>query len=283
MDHVSGDERAVKIGRKLLVLWDWFPRILIIISQSVAMVAGLGPSKNLAAYFPFLGEFGRGIETEIALVAVSVVLLVLGTVLEIRRSRSLSEAEEALETSLKVHHALKVQLKQELKELCEELELSHEGVSRSKDNQALRLTLYINHPSDAIFIPVMRFSTDPMMEKTGRKYYPDSEGMIGAGWKKGWSFIRDLPEEREAWINKQIEAFGYERETASEIKMQSRSFGWIRLSEEETHVGILVFESEAPRGIGATIGEKVLESQSYSYLCKVLPAIKLASEYEIKT
>ncbi len=61
-----------------------------------------------------------------------------------------------------------------------------------------RLSLYVHDAEQRAFIPCGRYSRNPEYIQPGRTTYPDDEGCIAVGWRKGWHFDNQVPPEGQA-------------------------------------------------------------------------------------
>lgn len=57
----------------------------------------------------------------------------------------------------------------------------------------VRISLYVHDPEHRRFIPCGRYSPNPTLGGPGRTSYPDDQGCIFEGWKKGWHFDNTVP------------------------------------------------------------------------------------------
>lgn len=171
-------------------------------------------------------------------------LVLAGTVGSIRQSDNLNslrsrlaalEHQRAIETADFLERARQV-----LVDLAGTLRLGSVG----------RVTVY-RHDGQA-FIVLARYSEGPTYNGTGRKIYPDDQGLIGFAWQHGEAFVDNLPDptaDFPAWeAALQAQGFGLPRNVLEEMNMQPRCLAGIALKAPKSpdRVGVVVFESVTP-------------------------------------
>lgn len=108
----------------------------------------------------------------------------------------------------------------------------------------VRMSLYVHDPKGKRFIPCGRHSPNPVYAGPGRTSYPDNEGCIAEGWKKGWHFDNQVPDgvkERKAHHRK---TYGISDATQASLKMPSTLYGVRRLDDGMGRsVGLIVVEA----------------------------------------
>lgn len=111
-----------------------------------------------------------------------------------------------------------------------------------------RISIY-RHEADN-FIMLGRFSHDPVMQKTGRGYYPVDQGCIGKAFREGESFALEIPDPtcNEYYEVMQAE-WGIDPAVATTFAMKARSIAAFALADRATlkRSLILVFESAEPK------------------------------------
>jgi len=146
-----------------------------------------------------------------------------------------------------------------------------------------RISLY-RHKDDKFFM-LVRVSKSQELEKVGREYYPDSEGIIGVTWDKGWGSVTGLPEDRQEWNDECVRDWNMGQDNVVSLNMQSRSLAGVRLDEESMGrhpIGVLIIESLNPRGVSSKINDMLEESASYPSLRLILvQAIKCLDEEDV--
>lgn len=133
-----------------------------------------------------------------------------------------------------------------------------------------RLTVYCRDRENHEFVPICRESSNPTLQKIGRKRYPDGQGIIARAWKEGFAVELSLPDDRQRWNENNIEKWGFSQSETSRLKMHSRSLVAVRLDYGRDAVGIVVVESEKARGVDARTTELIQESQSHRELSAML-------------
>ena len=111
------------------------------------------------------------------------------------------------------------------------------------DDHKSRVTLYVHNPSNRHFIPCGRYSADPEFKKLGRSEYPDSQGCIAEGWRKGWFFKNDFPKKRPAHQKCCKKEFGIQKKIHDQIRMLSVLICAMKLSSGSDAIAVIVVES----------------------------------------
>jgi hypothetical protein len=62
-----------------------------------------------------------------------------------------------------------------------------------QQSDQVRISLYVHEPEHGRFIPCGRYSPNPTLGGPGRTSYPDNQGCIFEGWKRGWHFDNEVP------------------------------------------------------------------------------------------
>lgn len=107
-----------------------------------------------------------------------------------------------------------------------------------------RITLYRHE--DSRFISLARFSPDPGKAKTGRGFYPDNEGCIGAAYRDKESYVFDLPEAGTPdYFDAMMDNWGYDPQVVNIFTMQPRSIAAFALEDDSDYTRnlMVVFES----------------------------------------
>lgn len=117
------------------------------------------------------------------------------------------------------------------------------------DGNDFRSTVYFFHNDR--FIAVARHSAHPDHKKfrEGHSHHSQGQGLIHEAWSNAEAYKADLPKGRAAWDAKMMSDYGYTEEQVSQFRMQSRSYGALRVEGQDGAVGVLVFESTRPKGV----------------------------------
>ena len=141
------------------------------------------------------------------------------------------------------------------------------------DDHKSRVTLYVHNPSNRHFIPCGRYSADPEFKKLGRSEYPDSQGCIAEGWRKGWFFKNDFPKKRPAHQKCCKKEFGIPKKTHDQIGMLSVLICAMKLSSGSDAIAVIVVESLNKSTFKEAGLKKELQSVSDDY-AKTLSVFK---------
>lgn len=135
-----------------------------------------------------------------------------------------------------------------------------------------RLSVY-KHSGDQLYL-VGRVSHNESYAAVGRPFYPDTEGFIGEVWQRPdvRSYV-NFPTEREDWLDTQVESFGFSREVAENLKMQTIAMTATKLRRDphSEAFGVLCIECDKKRStVRATTIDAVLKSPFFQTLTSVL-------------
>lgn len=111
-----------------------------------------------------------------------------------------------------------------------------------------RISIY-RHEEDS-FTMLGRFSHDPVMQKTGRGYYPADQGCIGQAFRDGESFALEIPDSATNEYYEMMHAeWGIDPAVAGAFQMKARSIAAFALADRQTRKRslVLVFESTEPK------------------------------------
>lgn len=132
------------------------------------------------------------------------------------------------------------------------------------DFSQARMSVY-SHIGNEFFM-LARVSHSLALEKPGRRHYPDSEGIIGETWDKGYASVTSLPTDRAEWNSYCADAYRMDAATVCSLSMQSLSFAGKRLenpSASDNPVGVLILESLGLRGVNGGTIDKLMHLASF--------------------
>lgn len=112
-----------------------------------------------------------------------------------------------------------------------------------------RLSLYVHDAERRAFIPCGRYSRNPDFIQPGRTTYPDDQGCIAVGWRKGWHFDNQIPPESQAVARRTYNLRNYSipEWTTDSIRMKSTLYAVKRLDNlEGKAIAVLVVEAINP-------------------------------------
>lgn len=228
---------------------DFLPEVLLLVAGFFIGVAGIptAMSWTTSIVVKFFPNFTDN-HAQFCSFALGTLITVINVIVATRRKRSRTALELAL-------RELRLGRRKDLSTLETVLDRAVEELSQDCEvwNAHTRASLYRHGAETESFIRVARVSLNPQLCNGGRKFYPDSEGLIADVWARGEASLRDLKGSREDWNNQHVESMGYSMETVSKLKMQSRSMVGVRLDYDHKPVGVVIVESENPRGVQAQI------------------------------
>ena len=204
----------------------------------------------------------------IAIVILTVLLLVCHFGLEKRRPRI-----KKLEEKIKQQQEIIDEVANLTFALFDGLMLNLSKKLGISDDHKSRVTLYVHDPSNDHFIPCGRYSADPEFKKLGRRKYPDNQGCIAEGWRKGWFFKNDFPEERPDHQKCCKEEFGIPKKIHDKIGMLSVLICAMKLSSGSDSIAVIVVESRNGSIFEEADLKKELQSVSDDY-AKTLSVFK---------
>lgn len=109
---------------------------------------------------------------------------------------------------------------------------------------------------------IARYSADAVLTTQGRSTYAPYQGLVVETWKLGQSYRSGLPSRRKSWDTTVSAMFNIPAETVEKLRMQSRSYGCIRIDRPsgaiDTPVGVLIVESLDPTGIRPEMVDQML-------------------------
>lgn len=111
----------------------------------------------------------------------------------------------------------------------------------------VRISLYVHDHGKKRFIPCGRYSPNPTFMGPGRTSYPDHEGCIAQGWRRGWHFDNAVPlpgNPRKIYNRQQ---YSLPDETNAGIRMASTLYA-VRRLDDALGVPIAVLVVEAING-----------------------------------
>lgn len=120
-----------------------------------------------------------------------------------------------------------------------------------------RVTVYEN--IEGSLYRVARYSGNPRFyERTGRAFYPTTEGVPMQAWQHRRSVIRDLPDPKtqpQKYYARLRNEQGIPTWKAARFVMKSRNLAGFRIEQPEgmDHYGVVVFESLRPRAFGRAL------------------------------
>lgn len=117
---------------------------------------------------------------------------------------------------------------------------------------------------------VARYSADARLTGPGRSAYAADQGLVVETWSVGQSYRTDLPARRPNWDDFVSTSFHMPAAEVRKLRMQSRSYGCVRLDRPEgateRSVGVLIVESTEPRGVRAEMLDAMLSHASVPLL-----------------
>ncbi|TFC91333.1 MULTISPECIES: hypothetical protein [Cryobacterium] len=136
-------------------------------------------------------------------------------------------------------------------------------------NSHSRLTLYTFNGSG--FQLFRRKSDNPMLEAIGRGFYPLDQGILRMAWERGvTAAFTAIPTNDPDYGKKLQKDFNIPIGTSKGFGMRSASILAARLSDTTSasndHIGVLVIESTAPRGVTSTVRTNLMSSKVWHAL-----------------
>lgn len=131
-----------------------------------------------------------------------------------------------------------------------------------------RASVYVHAGGE--FVMVARWSDNAGLSRPGRGVYPDSCGVIAKAWQSREFYAQGWPEGDDDWIEVQA-TYGVTEEVARGLRMRSRSIAAWRIDDDDHHpVGVVVTESELPRGVRQSTSKELQEASCYASLCRAI-------------
>uniref|UniRef100_UPI00288C4CFF hypothetical protein n=1 Tax=Corynebacterium riegelii TaxID=156976 RepID=UPI00288C4CFF len=161
-----------------------------------------------------------------------------------------------------------------------ELGLTSGGNTKLSSGKCVRITIYAHDPTDRVFIPLGRRSTNPRFRDFGRKFYPDDQGLISRAWETGWGVETDLPAQKDQWVDEVSERHSIPTEVAKQFRLRARSLAALRLQVGREKAGVIVIESDDPKGIGGNVVDDYRSSRAYDELRALMPILVARNDFE---
>lgn len=131
-----------------------------------------------------------------------------------------------------------------------------------------RASVYVHAGGE--FVMVARWSRNADLSRPGRGVYPDNCGVIARAWQSREFYAREWPEDLDDWIEVQA-SFGVAESVARDLRMRSRSIAAWRIDDvDHRPVGVVVTESEQPRGVRLSTTNALQEASCYASLCRAI-------------
>ena len=234
------------------------------LALALAGVAGFlvddQPSEASEAFIPWWPWSAAA--TTVVLLLIGAALVGAGLVGGIIAAKNTAELQRDLDTAssdLRTHaSAIETVLRAIMVRVCTDLGLYRDDT---------RASIYALDGDE--FVLLARVSKNPTLKVGGRPSYPADQGIIGLAWKHGKYSITGLAEDRAEWEREAVAEYGIPPEVAANLRMQCRSIVGIRVDgvEPELHpLAIVIFESEAPRGVNAKTVDQVLATPVWETL-----------------
>lgn len=131
-----------------------------------------------------------------------------------------------------------------LRDVFDALMLEAAGRINVAQADQVRVSLYY-HNGNGAFLLCGRYAPNPEHRKSGRAYYPDTQGCVSRGWQNGWIFDNDFGDNRR-YRQKNRADYGIDTATLDRIRMQSKLFAVQRVEASGRPVGVLVVEALDP-------------------------------------
>lgn len=107
-----------------------------------------------------------------------------------------------------------------------------------------RLSLYVHDTETHSFIRCGRYSRNPVFLSPGRTSYPDNQGCIAEGWKKGWHFDNNIPQQGAPRRAYNLKTYSIPEHITEAIRMKSTLYAVKRLDNlEGKAIAVLVVEA----------------------------------------
>lgn len=234
------------------------------ISLALAGVAGFlideQPSEASEAFIPWW-PWSAAATTVVLLIsgAALVGAGLVGGIIAAKNTSDLQDDFDAVSRDLRTHaSAVETVLRAIMVRVCTDLGLYRDDT---------RASIYALDGDE--FVLLARVSKNPTLKVGGRPSYPADQGIIGLAWKHGQYSITGLAENRAEWEREAVAEHGIPPEVAAKLRMQCRSIVGIRVDgvEPELHpLAIVIFESEAPRGVNGKTIDQVLGTPAWETL-----------------
>lgn len=109
------------------------------------------------------------------------------------------------------------------------------------DHDRTRVTIYGFDHRRSTFIPLVRVSANPELQRLGRREYPRDHGFIGQVWQKGSQSIRFVPSHRrQDYLDMSMDP-----DEIDGLTMMPTSMLGVRLEFKDEAAGLIIVENDA--------------------------------------
>ncbi len=117
-----------------------------------------------------------------------------------------------------------------------------------------RASIFLTQADGESCLLVGRFSDNPTYKRPSRSSYSLTQGCMGRAWTDSEHEALDMPDTASTvteWVNYQAKAYGMPKEEAKALPMKSRRYAGVRVDDSmgRQHFGVVIVESEKPRGV----------------------------------
>lgn len=237
----------------------WYERTAVTVVRFLR--AGLSAILGAAiTILTFVAAFPARGDIPILMTGIIFLLLLLMVVISVRdiqKRGNMRKFSDDLDASL---NALTQGLSGALENLLIELELTETNV---------RATIYCHNSDQRTFIPLARYSQNPVLSERGRLSYPEDQGVIALAWQNR-AVIEHFSDVLETRL-KQFEKQKLTRHVISNLNMQAKSIIGVRLdapngNQANPHIGLVVIEHETRKALTAQHMERIKSSLVFDTL-----------------
>lgn len=242
---------------------EYLPDVLTGLSAGAFCVASIGPS------YQWSGKL------VIALVGIGILCAAGSIIYNRRRHRPTLHALTSENKTLKSKvTACEEQINSRVGNLVDVVKVLLRDLASDLDIYKGDTRLSVYKHSGNQFYMVGRVSPNETYAVVGRPSYPDTEGFIGEVWQQAddKTYVK-FPTARENWLDTQVKSYGFQREVAEKLKMQTTAMMATKL-RRDTHgdaFGVLCIECDKTRStVRATTIDAVRQSRHFHTLNAVL-------------
>lgn len=128
-----------------------------------------------------------------------------------------------------------------------------------------------------MFSCVGRYSENEIFNSKPSRLYPREQGVISKVWELGRFEDADAPDPQEdmnAWVDYNVDRYGFTDSELSKIRMKSRSFYGIRLKNaQHATIAVVMFESLNPDGLPFGKISRLLNQQEQTNLTSLIVSL----------
>ncbi|MBD2058114.1 hypothetical protein H6F88_19205 [Oculatella sp. FACHB-28] len=195
--------------------------------------------------------------------AISAALTTAGTIGSFKETEKIEALEKEI-ANLESLLELRTNFFQTIRKLLEQFanEMNFSGTER--------ISVYFHDGVDK-FVPIGRYSENPVFQRIGRSSYPENEGCIGRAWHdgQGEAFVDDLPDPNHQlsdYLERVKRDWRINKEVVKRFVMKSRTYYGCAIKSEELptrRIAVIIIESTEEKAFEKAALKSKMNSSFY--------------------